>query len=157
VILEHGRVLTLDRAQPSGAAVAVTRDGVVARGVEAWEGDRSAVSDERVELGGRWVVPGLVATGLRFGAWAAGREGAPADPIEVLASAQTAAHAAGLTGVLDVDDAGGFGRWQELDADRRRTLRVVAVRPASALDALVAAELRTGFGGRSLRLGPVRI
>ena len=44
MILENGRVLTLDPGLPAMGALAVTRDGRIARGVEAWEGEPSAVS-----------------------------------------------------------------------------------------------------------------
>ena len=69
VILENGTVYTLDAAFRA-RALAVTRDGRVARGVEAWEGSSSAVSSERIDLDGRVVVPGLVDAHVHFLSWA---------------------------------------------------------------------------------------
>lgn len=73
MILENGRVLTLDPTLPAMGALAITRDGRVARGVEAWEGEQSAVSNERIDLDGRCVIPGLVDAHLHFLSWAVQR------------------------------------------------------------------------------------
>ena len=70
MILTGGRIYTLDPAVPTLAALAVTRDGRVARGVEAWEGDTSMVSNERIDLGGRTVLPGFVDAHVHFRLWA---------------------------------------------------------------------------------------
>jgi predicted amidohydrolase YtcJ len=272
VILENGRVLTLDPSLPAMGAIAITRDGRVARGVEAWEGDRSAVSTERIDLDGRCVVPGLVDAHVHFLSWALlrasldlndqrsvagclaavaeappggpdgwllghgwvadrladgpptaraldgvtgerpaalwahdhhslwlngaalralgvdrhaqapaggvierGPDGEPTGVVREEAAwrlplpepgpterrravhdGQRAAHALGVTGVHDFEARHGVGLWQELDADRRLTLRVLASQPAAHLDALLATELRSGFGGERLQLGPVK-
>ena len=276
MILEGGRIHTLDAAG-STRALAVTRDGRVARGVEAWEGDRSAVSSERIDLGGRTVVPGLVDAHVHFATWAldqarpalagcrseaeilaavadrvvadreAGRadrwllgggwreavfgdgpptaalldrvtggrpcalwahdrhslwlngaalrargldrdaetpqggvverdahgrptgilreqaawavslpEETPAAMLDAVAAGQRLAHARGVTAVHDFERRGGLAIWQQLDADRRLTLRVLASRPAATLDAVLAAELRSGFGSERLRIGPIK-
>ncbi len=72
VILENGTVYTMDAAFRA-RALAITRDGRVARGVEAWEGPSSAVSTERVDLDGRVVVPGLVDAHVHVLSWALSR------------------------------------------------------------------------------------
>ena len=46
-------------------------------------------------------------------------------------AAQRVAHARGITGVHDFERRHGFGLWQELHADRRLTLRVVAAQQAA--------------------------
>ena len=70
VILTNGRIYTLDPVAPRIAGLPVTRDGRVARGVEAWEGDASQVSNERIDLDGRTVLPGLVDAHVHFRTWA---------------------------------------------------------------------------------------
>ena len=70
MILTNGRIYTLDPVAPRIAGLPVTRDGRVARGVEAWEGEVSQVSNERVDLGGRTVLPGLVDAHVHFRTWA---------------------------------------------------------------------------------------
>jgi predicted amidohydrolase YtcJ len=252
MILTGGTVYTLDPALPRVAALAVTRDGRVARGVEAWEGDASQVSAERVDLGGRTVLPGLVDAHVHFRSWAldqllldlsearsvaecaalvaeraAGADGwivgrgfreelladapptaaaldaacpgrpvalwsydrhtlwlstaamaatgagaalvretdaavplpqpGPGEALAAVAIAQRAAHGRGVTAVHDFEGSAGFGIWQDLHADRRLTLRVLASQRADRLHALRAVELRGGFGDDLLRLGPVKV
>jgi predicted amidohydrolase YtcJ len=70
VILTNGVIYTMDPAVPRLRALPVTRDGRVARGVEAWEGDSSAVSNERIDLAGRVVLPGFCDTHVHFRSWA---------------------------------------------------------------------------------------
>jgi predicted amidohydrolase YtcJ len=70
MILSGGTVYTLDPALPRIAALAITRDGRVARGVEAWEGDTSQVSGERIDLDGRVVLPGFADAHVHFLSWA---------------------------------------------------------------------------------------
>ncbi len=70
MILTNGRIYTLDSVAPRIAGLPITRDGRVARGVEAWEGEASQVSNERVDLGGRTVLPGLVDAHVHFRTWA---------------------------------------------------------------------------------------
>ncbi len=66
------------------------------------------------------------------------------------------AHALGVTGIHDFQRAGGLAIWQQLNADRRLTLRVWAALPAEQLDAIIALGLRSGLGGDWLRIGPVK-
>ncbi|MDX6377858.1 MAG: hypothetical protein QOE98_2161, partial [Gaiellaceae bacterium] len=70
MILTNGRIYTLDPVAPRMAGLPITRDGRVARGVEAWEGDVSQVSNERIDLDGRTVLPGLVDAHVHFRTWA---------------------------------------------------------------------------------------
>lgn len=74
MILENGRIHTLDPALPTMAGLPITRDGLVAKGVEAWEGDSSAVTPERVDLQGCTVVPGLVDAHVHLRSWALSRD-----------------------------------------------------------------------------------
>jgi predicted amidohydrolase YtcJ len=73
VILEGGTIHTGDPALPRVAALPIDDRGRVSRGVEAWEGDVSAVSTERIDLDGRVVVPGLVDAHVHFLSWALDR------------------------------------------------------------------------------------
>jgi predicted amidohydrolase YtcJ len=70
VILTNGRIHTLDPVAGRIAALPITRDGRVARGVEAWEGDASQVSNERIDLDGRTILPGLADAHVHFRTWA---------------------------------------------------------------------------------------
>jgi predicted amidohydrolase YtcJ len=148
VILHGGRIYTGDPAVPHIAALPITRDGRVARGVEAWEGDGSQVSSDRIDLDGRTVLPGLADAHVHFRSWAA-QVSADVD------GAQRTAHARGVTQVHDFEASGGFSLWQQLAADRSLTLRVVAGQRSEQLSALLATGLRTGFGDAMLRVGPV--
>jgi predicted amidohydrolase YtcJ len=269
VILANGRIYTMNPVMPRVSGLAITRDGRVARGVEAWEGDASQVSNERLDLGGRTVLPGLIDAHVHFRTWAVeqarldvspcttaracgelaatcpgdwvigqgwhearlaaagaptaalledvapgrrialwahdrhtvwlsaaalaalgiGRDTAPvpggvierdatgeptgllreqaawtlplptatdAEALAAVDAGQRAAHALGVTGIHDLERAGGFGLWQRLHADRRQTLRVHAAQHADAIDAVLATGLRTGFGDDLLRIGPVK-
>ncbi|MGA0122654.1 MAG: amidohydrolase [Gaiellales bacterium] len=73
MILEGGTIHTGDPALPRVAALPIDDRGRVSRGVEAWEGDVSAVSTERVDLDGRVVVPGFVDAHVHFLSWAIDR------------------------------------------------------------------------------------
>ena len=73
MILEGGTIHTGDPALPRVAALPIDDRGRVSRGVEAWEGDTSAVSTERIDLDGRTVVPGLVDAHVHFLSWALDR------------------------------------------------------------------------------------
>ena len=125
VILEGGVIHTGDPALPRVQALPIDDRGRVTRGVEAWEGDASAVSTERVDLGGRTVVPGFTDAHVHFLSWALARtrvdvRDAPSDEA---ALAQVAAHAAG-------DDAPWLigGGWTE-------AMLAGIADPAAALDA----------------------
>jgi predicted amidohydrolase YtcJ len=73
VILEGGTVLTGDPRLPKARAIAVA-GARVAGGVDVREGDRSAVSPERVDLAGRCVTPGFHDAHVHFLEWALARE-----------------------------------------------------------------------------------
>jgi hypothetical protein len=69
VILEGGTVLTGDSRLPRARAIAIAGTRV-AGGVDVREGDQSAVSSERVPLGGRCVTPGFHDAHVHFLEWA---------------------------------------------------------------------------------------
>ena len=97
VILEGGVIHTGDPALPRVQALPIDDRGRVTRGVEAWEGDASAVSNERVDLGGRTVVPGFVDAHVHFLSWALARTRVDVRdaPTAETALALVAEHAAG--------------------------------------------------------------
>jgi predicted amidohydrolase YtcJ len=66
------------------------------------------------------------------------------------------ANARGVVAVHDLQERGGRGIWQRLDADRRLTLRVAMGVPVAELASARALELQTGFGSDLLRVGPVK-
>jgi hypothetical protein len=72
VILEGGTVLTGDPRLPRARAVAIAATRI-AGGVDVREGDRSAVSTERVDLGGRCAAPGFHDAHVHFLEWALAR------------------------------------------------------------------------------------
>jgi predicted amidohydrolase YtcJ len=73
VILEGGTVLTGDPRLPRSRALAVA-GGRIAGGVDVREGDRSAVSTERIDLGGRCVAPGFHDAHVHFLEWSLARD-----------------------------------------------------------------------------------
>ena len=76
--------------------------------------------------------------------------------VDAVRAAQRLAHARGVTQVHDFEARGGLAAWLDLHADRELTLRVLASRRADVLEAVLATEVRTGFGDAQLRLGPVK-
>lgn len=130
MILEGGTIHTGDPALPRVAALPIDDRGRVSRGVEAWEGDVSAVSPERIDLDGRVVVPGLVDAHVHFLSWALDRarvdvRDAPsaAAALEQVAARAAADRAAGLDGDWLVG-----GGWTE-------AMLAEVDDPAAALDA----------------------
>ena len=66
----------------------------------------------------------------------------------------------GLTGVHCMDGDGGiqtFGTYQRLREQRLSSLRVVKMLPVQALDEVVGAGLRSGFGDAWLRIGGIKV
>ena len=94
MILHNGSVRTGDPRLPLARAIAIAGDRI-GGGVDVREGDRSLVSNERVDLGGRCVVPGFTDAHVHFLEWslALGRLdlGATRSHAEVLAAAAAAA------------------------------------------------------------------
>lgn len=80
----------------------------------------------------------------------------PALAARALREAIQDANARGVVAVHDLEAVGGRGPWQRLDADGRLTLRVHMGVPVEAIGAARAIELRSGFGSRHLRVGPVK-
>ncbi len=68
MILENGSVRTGDPRLPLVRALAIAGDRI-GGGVDVREGDRSLVSNERVDLGGRCVVPGFTDAHVHFLEW----------------------------------------------------------------------------------------
>lgn len=130
MILEGGTIHTGDPALPRVAALPIDDRGRVSRGVEAWEGDTSAVSTERVDLGGRTVVPGFVDAHLHFLSWALDRARVDVRdaPTAALALEQVAERAAADRA------AGADGGWLVGGGWTEAMLAEVAD-PAAALDA----------------------
>ena len=69
MILHNGSVRTGDARLPLARALAIAGDRI-GGGVDVREGDRSTVSNERVDLGGRCVVPGFTDAHVHFLEWA---------------------------------------------------------------------------------------
>src|ERR1700736_6670413 len=67
MILEHGIVRTMEPALPTAAGLAIAGEWVVG-GVGTHE--RALPSPERVDLGGRCVVPGFTDSHVHFPTWA---------------------------------------------------------------------------------------
>ena len=70
VIIHGGTIYTGDPEVPRVRGLPIDNRGRITRGVEAWEGDTSAVSNERIDLEGRTVVPGFVDAHVHFLSWA---------------------------------------------------------------------------------------
>ena len=68
VILHNGSVRTGDPRLPLARALAIAGDRI-GGGVDVREGDRSRVSNERIDLGGRCVVPGFTDAHVHFLEW----------------------------------------------------------------------------------------
>ena len=68
MILHNGSVRTGDPRLPLARAIAIAGDRI-GGGVDVREGDRSLVSNERVDLGGRCVVPGFTDAHVHFLEW----------------------------------------------------------------------------------------
>ena len=68
MILHNGSVRTGDARLPLARALAIAGDRI-GGGVDVREGDRSTVSNERVDLGGRCVVPGFTDAHVHFLEW----------------------------------------------------------------------------------------
>ena len=82
------------------------------------------------------------------------------DPLtcsQAVRAAMAVANSRGVTSICDFQATGGRGLWQRLAADRRLTLRVAMSLPVEVLDAAGELELRGGFGGDLLRIGPVKV
>ncbi len=105
MILEGGTIHTADPALPRVRALPIDDRGRITRGVEAWEGETSAVSTERINLDGRTIIPGFVDAHVHFLSWALDRlrvdvRDAPtgAAALELIAERAAADRAAGTDG-----------------------------------------------------------
>lgn len=129
-------------------ALAIDDRGRVSRGVEAWEGDTSAVSSERIDLAGRVVVPGFRLPDVRLST------GAGAATADGLVAVQRELRSLGVTGLVDASpEAATIRAWQRLDVDGRTTLRVsLAIPPTGGPWTPVP-----GFGSAHVRFGPLLI
>jgi len=107
----------------------------------------------------------MAATGVHsadgvFQEWDAWRFPLPdatwAERAKAVTAGMLEANARGVVCVHDMQARGGREIWQHLDADRRLRLRVAMSVPLDDLGGARALELRTGFGSRLLRVGPVK-
>jgi len=80
-----------------------------------------------------------------------------AELADLMKAAQTAAHAAGLTGVHDFDSTLAFEAFQEMERRGELTLRVVKGIPHEQLAAAISFGVRTGFGSDHLRVGHLKM
>jgi predicted amidohydrolase YtcJ len=72
MLLRNGPVYTMDPRLPHVSALAVA-GAVIAGGVDVREGDTDAVGHERVDLGGRCVLPGFTDAHVHFQEWSLAR------------------------------------------------------------------------------------
>lgn len=79
------------------------------------------------------------------------------DVVTAIAKAQDLMLAAGLTSVHDVDGAPAFAAFQTLHRRGELRLRVVKYLRMEALDGILKAGLRSGFGDRRLRFGGLKL
>ena len=75
----------------------------------------------------------------------------------LMRDAQSAALAAGLTGIHDFDSTLAMEAFQELEARGELRLRVMKGIPHEQLSSAVSLGLRSGFGGERLTVGPVKM
>ncbi|HEX5726691.1 MAG TPA: amidohydrolase [Longimicrobiaceae bacterium] len=80
----------------------------------------------------------------------------PAERRAALLEAQAELHRLGLTGVHSVETEG-LADWTRLDQERALRLRVLQSIPVTKLAEAIAVGLRSGFGGRWLRIGGVKM
>ncbi len=136
MILENCVVRTLDPQLPVARALAIAGD-TIAGGVGVHES--ALPTPDVVDLGGRYVVPGLTATGA-----------VAVDDLDLLRARGNDLAARGVTCVHDTS--GALDAWQEL---RARTLLPVRVRlfvDGDRADALRAGGIRSGFGDDLIRV-----
>ena len=172
MILENGVIRTMEPRLPVARALAIAGD-VVAGGVGTHE--TALPSPERVDLGGRCVLPGLNDAHVHFPTWSVARreirlegarsleeavarvaEAAPSDEesVEAMREGLSVAAARGVTAVHDKDGwRGALGFWQTLAAEGVLTLRVWQSVPAEQAAELAALRMRSGFGDPLLRIG----
>jgi predicted amidohydrolase YtcJ len=120
VILHNGSVRTGDPRLPLARALAIAGDRI-GGGVDVREGDASQVSNERVDLGGRCVVPGFTDAHVHFLEWSLALGRLDLSPTrshaEVLAAA--AAAPAGANGWL-IGAGWRSARWPDGDPEPHR-------------------------------------
>ena len=81
----------------------------------------------------------------------------PAQADRAARRAQTELHRFGVTGVHVPEAAFAFGAFQRLDASGELALRVSMMLTHDGLESAIETGLRTGFGGRFLRVGPMKM
>ena len=77
--------------------------------------------------------------------------------VDLLDEAQKGLLAKGITGVHDVDGSPAFAAEQELRRQGRQRVRIVKYVRLEALDGVLAAGLRTGYGDDMLRFGGLKL
>ena len=60
LVLRHGKIVTMDRAQPEAAAIAVKSGSIAAVGTDEQIASHIAPSTEVIDLGGRLAIPGFI-------------------------------------------------------------------------------------------------
>ena len=81
----------------------------------------------------------------------------PAQAERAALRAQTELHRCGVTGIHVPEAAFAFAAFQALDASDALRLRVAMMLTHDGLDAAIETGLRSGFGGRFLRVGPMKM
>lgn len=81
----------------------------------------------------------------------------PAELRRALAPGTAAAHAAGLTGIHDMEGAAAFSAFQQAHAAGELGLRVTMQIPGENLDHALALGMRSGFGDDHLRIGHLKL
>ncbi|MCU0520204.1 MAG: amidohydrolase [Anaerolineae bacterium] len=77
--------------------------------------------------------------------------------VDLLDESQQSLLAKGITGVHDVDGSPAFAAEQELRRQGRQRIRIVKYVRLEALDGVLAAGLRTGYGNDMLRFGGLKL
>src|SRR2546428_349306 len=157
VILENGIVRTMEPSLPTARGLAIAGEWI-AGGVGTHE--TALASPDRVDLGGRCVLPGFTDSHVHFPTRAMALreescrhfrdtyiETTDDEYVEAMRRAIKLASARGVTAVHDKDGwLGALRFWQRLDAERPLSVRVWQSLPAEQADELRALGIASGFG-----------
>src|SRR5438552_2058094 len=160
VILENGVIRTMEPSLPTARGLAIAGEWV-AGGVGTHE--RALASPDRVDLGGRCVLPGFTDSHVHFPTWAMAQHEVRLEDTRSLDEAlarvrEAVANGRRVTAVHDKDGwLGALRFWQRLEADGALTLRVWQSLPAEKADELADTGIASGFGGPRLQLGYLKV